>query len=94
MKENKKKFNWKKAGTVVVLVATATGSFLLGVLAGKSNPEKVLELENKLLERELTAARNQVADLTRDFTRRVGDLSYRHGKLADRYAIEKEKNRL
>jgi len=71
MKEEKKKFNWKKAGIVAALAAVAAGSFLLGVLAGKEHPEKVLELENRSLRRELKKTQN-----------RVESLSYRLGKVA------------
>lgn len=71
MKEEKKKFSWKKAGTVAALAAVAAGSFLLGVLAGKEHPEKMLELENRSLRRELKKTQN-----------RVESLSYRLGKVA------------
>ena len=71
MKKEKKKFNWKKAGTVAALAAAAAGSFLLGVLAGKEHPEKMLELENRSLRRELKKTQN-----------RVESLSYRLGKVA------------
>jgi hypothetical protein len=85
--KKERKINWKKAGTEAALIVAGAGLFLLGVLAGRITPEKKLEIENKFLERELAAARNQVADLTRH----VGNLSYRHGKLADRLATYKKR---
>jgi len=71
MKEEKKKISWKKAGPVAALAAVAAGSFLLGMLAGKEHPEKMLELENRSLRRELKQTQN-----------RVESLWYRLGKVA------------
>ena len=83
----KLKINWKKSRDIAVLITAGTGLFILGMITGKVSLEKKLKIENKLLERERTVAQNQVADLTRY----VGSLSYRHGKLADRYAIYRKR---
>lgn len=87
MKKKLEKINWKKGRDIAVLITAGTGLFILGMITGKVSLEKKLEIENKLLERELTVAQNQFADLTR----RYGSLSYIHGKLADRFATYRKR---